>query len=103
MAGSMLSPTEWRQAVEMDPCPPWMRLNIFGRCVEKWWAGGPMHAVVTIAATALGMAAVGYVIIQASRNKFLSPVLRTIKESQQGIKAYRNPKRRTRRRRRLRR
>ena len=103
MTAAMLTPDEWRQAVEMQPCPPWERLNIFGWCVSKWWAGGPMASVVTVLSTAVGMAAVGYFIIRASRNKFLAPVLRVIKDSQSGVTAIKNPRRRTRRRRRPRR
>lgn len=100
---NMLTPDEWRQAVEMDPCPPWERLNVFGWCVSKWWAGGPAASMITVASTALGMAFVGYFIIRASRNKFLKPVLRVIQDSQQGVRAYKNPRRRSRRGRRPRR
>ena len=104
MARDWYTPDELRDLNALDPCPFWQRMNPSGWCVEKWWAGGPVSSVVNGIAIVTGMAAVGALLVYASRIALLRPALQFIQTSRAQMKALENPTRwRTRRRRRRRR
>ena len=63
----IFSPEAWEQAKKLNLCPHWQRLTFRGACVDDWWVGAPVSWFSAAIATTVAMAALGWVIVLASK------------------------------------